>query len=90
MHTPEEARDLWCPMIRMAVTPKAGGPCAVNDPTNSLAPAACIADGCAMWRWERTTASVPTTTEGARTFEQRVVKTHGYCGLAGTPWSAAV
>lgn len=47
----------------------------------------CIADQCAMWRWEPTTASVPTTTEGAsglqaRTFEQKTVRTHGYCGLA--------
>lgn len=49
--------------------------------------AGCIADQCAMWRWEHTTASVPTTTEGAsgqpaRVFEQRTVRTHGYCGLA--------
>lgn len=52
--------------------------------------ASCIADRCAMWRWEHTTASVPVVTPGAgaedaRTFEQRVVRTHGYCGLAGAP-----
>lgn len=52
--------------------------------------AMCVADRCAMWRWEHTTASVPVTVEGAgaeqaRTFEQRVVKTHGFCGLAGHP-----
>lgn len=52
----------------------------------------CIAAGCAMWRWEYTTVSVPVTVEGAgaeqaRTFEQRVVRTHGYCGLAGAPTS---
>lgn len=44
--------------------------------------AGCIADGCAMWRWEHTTASVPVVVNRARTFEQRVVRTHGYCGLA--------
>lgn len=57
---------------------------------STSAAAGCIADKCAMWRWENTTASVPTTTEGAsglqaRTFEQRTVRTHGYCGLAGAP-----
>lgn len=48
----------------------------------------CIADQCAMWRWEHTTASVPVIVNRARTFEQRVVRTHGYCGLA--PLGAAV
>lgn len=52
--------------------------------------AGCIADQCAMWRWVHTTASVPTTTEGAtgmpaRVFEQKTVRTHGYCGIAGRP-----
>lgn len=47
----------------------------------------CIADQCAMWRWEHATASVPTTTLGAggdpaRTVETRTVHTHGFCGLA--------
>lgn len=88
MYTPAEAMKLWCPMVRVAVSQKAGGPCSVNDPT-ALVQATCIADLCAMWRWEHTTKSVPTMTEGARTFEQKVVKTHGYCGLAGAPWSAA-
>ena len=49
--------------------------------------ARCVADRCAMWRWEPRTASVPTTTLGAggepaRTFKNRTVRTHGYCGLA--------
>ena len=88
MHTPEQANNLWCPMARVALVPKAGGPAAINDPT-TLTPARCVADQCTMWRWERTTESVQSETQGARTFKQRVVQTHGYCGLAGTPWSAA-
>ena len=42
----------------------------------------CIADKCAMWRWEHTTASVPVVVNRATTYEQRVVRTHGSCGLA--------
>jgi hypothetical protein len=43
----------------------------------------CVADQCAMWRWEHTTKSVPVPGEnGATCYEQRVVRTHGYCGLS--------
>jgi hypothetical protein len=43
----------------------------------------CIAQECAMWRWEHTTASVPVENEnGATTYKQKTVKTHGYCGLS--------
>jgi len=50
----------------------------------------CIADRCMMWRWEHTTASVPVVKEGSggskyTTYEQRTVRTHGYCGLAPLP-----
>lgn len=84
MHTPEQARALWCPMARVY-----GVNAAYNrEPiASSRQSPTCLADHCAMWRWEHTTASVPTTTQGAggepaRTFETRTVKTHGYCGLA--------
>lgn len=108
MHTPEQARALWCPMVRIArrevitiESPAIGGMQSVHEEhhiaagcnTDALggcripASCRCIAEQCAMWRWEHTTASVPTTTEGAsgqqvRTFEQKTVRTHGYCGLA--------
>lgn len=82
MRTVAEAKKLWCPMARVALIPKNGGPAAINDPT-VLTPTCCIADGCAMWRWEHTTESVQGETQGARTFAVRVVQTHGYCGLAG-------
>jgi hypothetical protein len=44
--------------------------------------ALCIAAECAMWRWEHTTASVPVQKDGFTTYEQKTVKTHGYCGLS--------
>ena len=86
MHTPAEARALWCPMVRVGVTRDAGGPAGINDPEVEFS-RNCIAERCAMWRWEHTTASVPVVVEGAggqrtRTFERRTVRTHGYCGLA--------
>lgn len=73
MHTPQEARTLWCPMV-------GGRPEGTSEK--------CMADRCAMWRWEHTTASVPVehkSIDGVReytTYEQRTVRTHGYCGLA--------
>lgn len=50
----------------------------------------CLGDKCAAWRWVHTTASVPVETQGAghgvaKTFEQIAVKTHGFCGIAGSP-----
>lgn len=109
MHTPEQARELWCPLVRIARQetvqydppasskdygirqagfPVVGG-CNTEDLGRTRVPESCrcIADKCAMWRWEHTTASVPTTTLGAsgepaRTFETRTVRTNGYCGLA--------
>jgi hypothetical protein len=106
MHTPEQAKELWCPMVRVArrevaeINIKPGesyeqvivGGCNSDSLGRTRVPASCrcIADKCAMWRWEHMTDSVPTVTEGpsglkARTFETRVVRTHGYCGLAGKP-----
>lgn len=50
----------------------------------------CIADRCAMWRWAHTTESVRTEHEvcngsTAVLYTPKVVRTHGYCGLAGRP-----
>lgn len=96
--TPEEARSLWCPMVRLAAVTEGGsgvmaGQTVMNrlqkkgERTTTPDAAVCIADRCAMWRWERTTRSVRQTTVGASgvdvpTYEQRTVRTHGYCGLA--------
>lgn len=103
MHTPEQAKSLWCPMSRVTSTDRNGKVVVGQSVFNRLDldgaatwpnSANCIGDMCAMWRWEHTTASVPTVVQGAggqvaRTYETKTVKTHGYCGLAGTPWSAS-
>lgn len=98
-HTPEEARSLWCPMVRhegdVAAFNRGTEDCNPTNANTEKTPDAfkdkysctCIADKCAMWRWERTTRSVRQTTVGAfgvdvPTYEQRTVRTHGYCGLA--------
>lgn len=90
-HSTEQARQLWCPMVRVGVLPSGGGPVAVNDPRVEYR-GNCIADQCAMWRW------VPSTTmhkerrmheSDGRCFMQTMdvpdAPTHGYCGLAGSP-----
>lgn len=40
-HTPEQARELWCPMVRMRDGSN------VDHGDRMM----CIADKCAMWRW---------------------------------------
>lgn len=60
MHTPDQARKLWCPMVRLAAA-HANGDVEGNQsimnrlqtPTGPATPDAsmCIADQCAMWRW---------------------------------------
>lgn len=81
MHTKEEARRLWCPMVRYEGDDGANfnrGTSQAN-PTNSLSPdddryvCNCIADKCAMWRWD---VSWPV---GGKP----VQLTTGHCGLAG-------
>jgi len=89
-HTPEQARLLWCPMVRASNGNDYSANCGNIEPDRTPGYARCIADKCAMWRWEYMTASVPVEVQGAghdmaRTFETRVVRTHGYCGLAGRP-----
>lgn len=43
--TLEEARKLWCPMVR------AGDTGAVNSGRSGPGWNLCVADRCAMWRW---------------------------------------
>lgn len=122
MHTPEQAKDLWCPMARVAQIGAAETNATYNRAlTKTHVPvkladaspegfelgeepkpitatmlkvdlqisgaARCISTECAMWRWDQRWESVPKKIEGAggqpvNSFEQRPVKTHGYCGLA--------
>lgn len=89
MHTPSEAAGLWCPMVRIGITPEAGGPSAINDPMSPYK-GQCIADRCAMWRWVPDSGSEPydCPQTGAKLHRSFVVRERGYCGLAGAPWAA--
>lgn len=80
MHTPEQAKELWCPMSRVAMAHRAEDetdytidPAVYNrvaiksKPTTIPKSCNCMADKCAMWRWPNVT-NEPTT--------------YGYCGLS--------
>lgn len=90
MHTPEEAKNLWCPMVRAArrererpENPRSSlgqgetyivGGCNTDALGGDRVPASCrcIANKCAMWRWE---VDYP---DGVLKRKET-----GYCGLAG-------
>ena len=86
MHTPEQALNLWCPMVRstthMAHDGAGNRTIGEEDP---ITDSHCIADRCAMWRW----GSILVPPEGAEPgkLSQPVKRlaTTGFCGLAGTP-----
>ena len=92
-HTPEQACKLWCPMARATSGSDEAGNCGNTPPFRIPTYARCVSLNCAMWRWEHTTKSVPSKTLGmggepVNTFDVKVVQTHGYCGLAGSPIGA--
>lgn len=88
MHTAEQARERWCPMVRIAFN----GP----GPFNRLTPdtdggpgiprgSQCIANECAMWRWlPEPPAATVSIGIGLVTEELPRIPTErrGYCGLA--------
>lgn len=86
-HTPEQARELWCPMVRIARNERSGlglqmvAGCNTDALGGVRVPASCrcIADKCAMWRWEPGQGDL--VTPGASGY----IPAHGYCGLAGAP-----
>lgn len=96
-HTPEQAAALWCPMVRTVrwECDKSGsngksfgdanaiGGCnsGGQEARNPLS-SRCIADRCAMWRWE--TYYDPVDMPGHL---RRAVT--GYCGLANIPMQVA-
>lgn len=94
MHTRDQARGLWCPMVRAARLEQVGpapdsqnpplavvGGCNTDAMGRTRAPASCrcIADECAMWRWGEWVEARENLIAALR------VPVKGYCGLAGRP-----
>lgn len=77
MHTEDEARTKWCPLVR--VGERASG-AAENRPDGSYN---CIASECMAWRWAQKLN--PNHPIGMNTTEPAFIDdtTHGFCGLAG-------
>jgi len=86
MHTPEEARELWCPFAR-TTTIYGDPPFDVGWGMNRAGMNAlgssnrCLADGCSAWRWAETFSV--TDRHDAEIAEKFMGK--GFCGLAGRP-----
>lgn len=84
MSTEAEAREKWCPMVRV-------GDVFRDDNGNNTAASfnrcsdgtfssfKCVASSCMMWRWKGDT--VPDPKNSNRTI--RIQTQEGYCGLAG-------
>lgn len=96
--TPEQAREKWCPMVRIArrenTEPNFRGTEVVVAGCNTDAlgrtrvpkSCRCIADDCAMWRWAAMDGPLPDDAEPGRIYvATRVRSGMGYCGLAGRP-----
>jgi hypothetical protein len=100
MLTCEQAAATWCPMVRIArievidhgefskkprETVIVGG-CNTDALGRTRVPASCrcIADGCAMWRWESDPIKLPIVV-GAEANRAQMAAHRGYCGLAGFP-----
>jgi hypothetical protein len=90
MHTPEQAKTLWCPMVRVGGENWSDARGLRGQQYNT-----CIADQCAMWQWKTNTKLVEAGPEhegmgtvfiqGKRLISVKVAPTEGFCGLAGRP-----
>ena len=90
MLTETEAKQRWCPMVRMAEEEGSGFAGTWNRtwrsrPIPNPDECRCIASDCAMWRWTDDSAWEGDGLE--RTAEESDGKwvRRGYCGLAGKP-----
>ena len=68
--TEEEAKTKWCPMVRGTYSNRYVSEIGFSKDQ------ACLASGCALWRWENT-SFVKGTEEDKHLA--------GYCGLGGKP-----
>ncbi len=76
MLNPEQAKKLWCPMVRnleMSDTGAGQAMAGVNAEIRNDQRFNCIADGCMMWHWENPNMDIPSPDR------------RGFCGLAGKP-----
>jgi hypothetical protein len=84
MHTEEQAKKKWCPMVRPGAY---DGTVIDNRHTQKNGEviwdfSCCIASDCMMWRWTEEDRIVDIGgKEGFKGVRQQL----GYCGLAGTP-----
>ena len=84
MHTEEEAKETWCPHVRVVMARRKGKatnadiepfPPTLNrihiygEPDSMVRPTCCIGSKCMAWRW----------------FGGTERSGQGYCGLAGRP-----
>lgn len=87
MHTPEEAKLLWCPMYRHVAIPREIGCNGGGGGGGShYLPDRCQADQCAMWRWDYSMQN-PIGPAGCGPVlpQVRVQGDTGYCGMGGKP-----
>ena len=74
MYTEEEARKLWCPMVRLPIygneDDKSPASCNKYDDGDIGRSLYCMASDCMMWRWEGRGSGATGK---------------GYCGLGGKP-----
>ena len=93
MLTRKEADGTWCPMVRLAACTPDGGVEQGQSVFNRLQKGnetaipdsgRCIADKCAMWRWESDPIKLPIVV-GREANDAQIAAHRGYCGLAGVP-----
>lgn len=92
MHTPEQAKELWCPMVRLAPAPMHPALNRLLHENEVRQPHAscCVADRCAMWRWVPKNGTFLAIVDDGGGMKREVKQwggvppTHGYCGLAGS------
>lgn len=71
----DEAKQKWCPFIRMETDDLEAMPVASNRTATGKWLGKCIASDCMAWRWDEFINITP---------EADVIR-EGYCGLAGKP-----
>jgi len=80
--TEEEARQKWCPMVRMAaqIHGSMGTLNQFSEPgSNEVKISKCLGSACMMWRW------IPLRKATKFGLIRGGDSEHGYCGLGGKP-----